>query len=54
MRGLSRTTAAGRPLALADLNQDGFNDIITSNHGTAADEGSISVLINTLVVSTTP
>lgn len=48
---------ADRPLrvVLADLNQDGFDDIITSNHGDAqGDPGTITVLINKLVVSTTP
>lgn len=54
MRGLSRTTAAGRPLALADLDKDGFGDLVTSNHGDLDDFASISVLINKFNLTTLP
>lgn len=46
--------SADRPLRviLADLNQDGFDDIITSNHGdNLNDNGTISVLLNRLLIS---
>lgn len=41
-------------LVIADLNQDGFGDIVTSNHGSAAFEGSMSVIINGLSVQPSP
>ncbi len=37
------------------MNQDGFDDIVTSNHGDSpTDIGTISILINKSVVSTAP
>lgn len=48
---------ADRPFraVIADMDQDGFGDIITSNHGeTNSTAGTISVLINKMIVSTTP
>ncbi|MDQ7013882.1 MAG: VCBS repeat-containing protein [Planctomycetota bacterium] len=48
---------AHRPLriTIADLDQDGFGDIISSNHGeTINDVGTISVLINTFELISLP
>ncbi len=48
---------ADRPfrVVITDLDQDGFGDIVTSNHGDSPnDVGTISVLINKFMVSTTP
>ncbi|MFG0244251.1 MAG: hypothetical protein ACF8R9_15830 [Phycisphaerales bacterium JB054] len=44
---------AARPIrvAVADMDQDGFSDIITSNHGEVNDPASISVLINEFTIS---
>lgn len=39
---------------LVDLNQDGFDDIITSNHGDNPGQGSISVLINQMESTPSP
>ena len=43
---------AERPMRVivADLDQDGFGDIATSNHGTTATTGSLTVLLNALEV----
>lgn len=34
-----------------DTDQDGFGDVLTSNHGSNWDEGSISVVINAMTIS---
>jgi hypothetical protein len=39
---------------VADMDQDGFGDIVTSNHGTVNDIGTISVLINKFQLTTLP
>lgn len=36
---------------IADMDQDGFGDVLTSNHGSDWDEGSISVVINAMTIS---
>jgi hypothetical protein len=36
---------------LADLNQDGFDDVVTANHGDDALSGSMSVVLNGMTVS---
>lgn len=40
-------------VVLADMNQDGFDDIVTSNHGLKDEPATVSVLINKMV-STLP
>ncbi len=39
---------------VADMDQDGFNDIVSIGRGTVAGEGKISILISRLLVTTTP
>lgn len=38
-------------IIIADMDQDGFGDILTANHGTTAYEGTMSVVINSLTIS---
>ncbi|MCC7388032.1 MAG: hypothetical protein IT431_04605 [Phycisphaerales bacterium] len=38
-------------IIIADMDQDGFGDVLTANHGSSYLEGTISVVINALSIS---